>query len=72
MLLRISADFFFKITFFKKFFKNAFRVSNHLDQDQDPHSDLGPNYLQSLSTDDKVATGKEGVKNAPHNVFVQV
>ena len=33
MLLVSSADFFFKITFFKKKIRNIFRVSNCLDPD---------------------------------------
>ena len=39
-----SADFFFKINFFKKSFRNTIKVSNSLD--------LGPNCLQRLSADD--------------------
>ena len=42
---------------------NAIRVSNDMDPDQDRHFvglDLGPNCLQRLSADDKVATCKEG------------
>ena len=48
-----TADFFFKINFFKKFFQ---RVSNGLDPDQDRSHvgpDLGPNCLQGLSADNK-------------------
>ena len=56
MLVLSSADFFFKINFFKKsFFGNTIRVSNYLDPDQDRRSvgpDLGTNCLQKLSTDD--------------------
>ena len=42
--------------FFKKSFRNTFRLSNSLDPDQDRHfvsPDLGPNCLQRLSVDDK-------------------
>ena len=48
--------FFFKINFTKNSFRNTIRVSNGLDPDQDRHfvgPDLGPNYLQRLSADDK-------------------
>ena len=51
-----SLDFFFKINFFKKKFRNTIRVSNSLDPDQARHfvgPDLGPNCLQTLSADDK-------------------
>ena len=44
---------FFKTNFFKK---NMIRVSNGLNTDQDRNSDspdLGPNYLQRLSADNK-------------------
>ena len=44
---------FYEIDFLKKSFRNTIRVSNALDPDQDKHSDLGPNCLQWLSTDDK-------------------
>ena len=40
-------------------------MSNGLDLDHDRHSvgpDLGPNCLQRLSADDKVAASKDGVK----------
>ena len=43
-------------TFSKKSFRNIMRVSNKLDPDQVHHSvgsDLGPNCLQRLSTDNK-------------------
>ena len=48
-----SADFF-QLTISKKSFKNAIRVSNSLDPDQDRYSvspDQGPNCLQRLSDD---------------------
>ena len=51
-----SLDFFLKINFFKKSFRNTIRVSNSLDPDQDQNfvgPDLGPNCLQRLSADDK-------------------
>ena len=43
---------------------NTIRVSNGLDPYQDVHSDgpdLGPNCLQRLSADDKVAASKERI-----------
>ena len=46
---------FSKSTFSKNSFKNAIRVSNSLDPDQDQcvvGPDLGPNCLQMLSADD--------------------
>ena len=44
----------FPKTFKKKSFGNTIRVSNRLDSDQDRQNpDLGPNYLQILSADDK-------------------
>ena len=55
MLLLSSGDFFSKLTFLKKSFRNTIRVSNGLDPDQD-HSvgpDLGPNCLQRFTADDK-------------------
>ena len=62
MLLLSSADFFFKINFFKKSFRTTIRVSNSLDPDQDRRSvgsDPGSNCLQMLSADDK-SSGKHG------------
>ena len=56
MPLLSSADFFSKLTFSKKNFRNIIRVSNGLDPDQDRHSvgpDLGPNCLQMLLADGK-------------------
>ena len=57
MLLLWSADFFnISFSIKKKKIRNAFRVSNSLNPDQDPHSvgpDLGPDCLQRLSADDK-------------------
>ena len=56
MLLMSFADFFFKNIFQKKIFRNTIRVANILDPDQDRQNvgpDLGPNYLQRLSADDK-------------------
>ena len=47
---------FSKSTFSKNSFKNTIRVSNGWDSDQDRHfvgPDLGPNYLQRLSANDK-------------------
>ena len=63
MLLLSPADLFQK--FSEKNFRNTIRVSNSLDPDQDQHSvgpDLGPNCLQRLSADDKVAASKERIK----------
>ena len=54
MLLLSSADFFSKLTFSKKSFRNIIRLSNGLDPDQDRHfvgPDLGTNCLQRLSAD---------------------
>ena len=51
-----SADFFFKINFSKNSSRNAIKVSNGLDPDQDQHfvgPDLAPNCLQSLSAHDE-------------------
>ena len=64
MLLVLTADFFSKLTFSKKSFRNTIRlrVSNSLGPDQDGHSvspDLGSNCLQRLSSDNKVAASKE-------------
>ena len=36
-MLLLSADFFFKINFFKNSFRNTIRMSNSLDPDQDIH-----------------------------------
>ena len=52
MLLLSSDDFFFKVCFFNRSFRNTIRVSNGLDPDQDRTCvgpTLGPNYLQMLS-----------------------
>ena len=49
---------FFKLTFLKISFRNTVKVSNGLDPDQDQHfvgPDLGPNCLQRLSAEEKVA-----------------
>ena len=49
LLIMLSADFFFKLTFSKSSFRNTIRVLDSLDSDQDLHSvgpDLGPNCLQ--------------------------
>ena len=46
-----SVDFFFKINFFKKSFKNTIRVSNSLDPDQARHvvrPDLGPKLFAKV------------------------
>ena len=66
MLLLSSDDLFSKLTFSKNPLRNPIRVSNSLDLDQDRHSvslgfDLGPNCLQRLSTDDKIAASKTSV-----------
>ena len=63
MLGNFSHDFcchlvtFSKLFFFSKnSFSNTIRMPYGLGQDQDRHSvvpDLGPNYLQRLSADDK-------------------
>ena len=56
MLLLSPADFFSKLTFSKKSFRNTIRVSNGLDPDQDQRSvgpDLGPNCLQRFTADEK-------------------
>ena len=52
----LSSAHFFQKYFFQKIFGNMIRVSNGLDPDLDRHfagPDLGPNYLQRLSADDK-------------------
>ena len=51
-----SADFFSKLTFSKNYLRNTIQVSNSLDLDQAGHfvgPDLGPNFLQKLSADNK-------------------
>ena len=56
MFLLSSSDFIQNQLFQKNSFKNPIKVSNSLDPDQDRQSvspDLGKNYLQRLSTDDK-------------------
>ena len=56
---------FSKLHFSKSSFSNAIRVSNGLDPDQDRRfvsPDLGPNCLQRLSADAKVAASKERAK----------
>ena len=60
-MLLSSADFF-NISFSIKKIRNAFRVSNSLDPDQDRHfvsPDLGPDFLQRLSADNKIFRWKE-------------
>ena len=55
-LLLLFADLKKKITFSKNSYRNTFRVLNGLNPDQDRHSVgpcLGPNFLQTLSADDK-------------------
>ena len=56
MILLPSADLT-KI-YFENSFRNTTRVSNRLDQDQD-RPNLGPNCLQMLLSDNKVAASKE-------------
>ena len=54
MHLLLPADFFSKLTYSKKYFRNDIRVSNALDPDQDQHfvgPDLGPKCLQRLSAE---------------------
>ena len=51
-----SADFYSKLTFSKKSYRNTIRVSNGLYQDQNRRSvgnELGLNYLQTLLADKK-------------------
>ena len=63
MLLLTSADFFFKMYFFKTLSEY---VSNNLDPDQDGHSvSPDPNCLQMSSTDNKIhqQLGKSKVTN---------
>ena len=63
MLLMLSADFLFKIYFFKISSRNmpsrnSIKVSNSLDPDQDlcsVSSDLDPNCLQRLSAPQMVS-----------------
>ena len=65
MLLLTSDDFFFKINFFKKKFKNTIRVSNGFDPDQDLHfvgPDLGPNCSQRLSAEDRWPLARKKLK----------
>ena len=53
-----------KLTFIKYPFKNAFKVSNNLDPDQERRPvvpNLDPNCLQRLSALDKIAADKERV-----------
>ena len=55
ILLLSSADFFQKLTFSKKSFRNTIKVSNSLDPDQDRHfvgPDMGPNCLQRVLAKD--------------------
>ena len=57
-MIVLSSDFFHnQLVLKKKSFRNAIRVSNSLDPDQEGHSvgsDLGPNCLHRLSADDKL------------------
>ena len=62
ILLLSSADFFFKINFFKASFRSTIRVSNRLYPDQDRRSvgtELGTNCLQRLSEDNKSRSDKK-------------
>ena len=57
MILWSSADFFFKINFFKVFFQELYRSVKGLDPDQNRLSvghDLDPNCLQKLKADHKI------------------
>ena len=58
MLRNFSCFCFNLLTFSKISFMNTIRVSNSLDS---VGPDLGQNFLQGLSTDDKSATSKEGI-----------
>ena len=75
MLLLSSADFFFKISFFKKLFQEH---SGVFDPDQAQYSVgpyLGPNCLQRLSADGKLPLAKKEstvilpIHFCPNNVF---
>ena len=62
-LFSSAGFFFFKINFFKNYFRDTIRVSHGLDLGQDRRSvgpDLGPNCFQRLSAV-KVAASKERV-----------
>ena len=48
----LSADFFFKIIFFKKLFQEYHQSDNNLDPDQARQFYLGPSYLPRLSAID--------------------
>ena len=72
-MLFCHLDFFFFLNklFQKSSFRNTIRVSNSLDPDQAPHfvgSDLGPNYLQRLSADDKSSIARKELKVDPKSV----
>ena len=65
-------DFFIKLTFSKKSFRNTFTVSNSLAPDQARRfvrPDLGPNCLQRLSADDK-SRHKRGKRQGPDCIHV--
>ena len=60
----VICGFSLKLTFSRKSFRNTIRVSNNLDPDQVRHfvgPDLGPDCLQRLLADAKVATSRERV-----------
>ena len=53
-------------------FRNTIRVSNCLDPDQDRHSvglDLGPNCLQSLSTDNKISQAMKELRSSKYHLY---
>ena len=49
-----SADFF-KIYFLNKFFQEHYQRVNSLDPDRSVGPDIGPNCLQNILADDKIA-----------------
>ena len=61
MLLVSSADFYFKIYFFKKFFNEHFQSVKLFGSRHSVGPDLGPNCLQKLSAEDKVATSRRRI-----------
>ena len=61
MLLLSSADFFLKLTFSKKTFRNTIRVSNGLDLDQD-RQNVGSKLFAKVISRKQVAASKGKVE----------
>ena len=59
LLMLTSADFFSKLTFFKKYFRNTSRVSNSLDPEEKGYSVRSDLCLNCLQGNQQTTIGKK-------------